>query len=246
MIAWQELSGENIIENIKQENIIYSLTEKGNLWENDLVTKSSTNIASGLDFTRGELWDDNHLIFSNQENNFSTFNLNDQTVSQKKIVLEQSGNWNIYGSRIYSFSPETNQILKITEPLSAQPSTKNWLVQPNEDISTDSHMIIDGEIWITSQNKIYRYFSGKDQHFEIKNLNEPLSNNIEIYREKDWPYLYILDKDNARLIVARNSGIVEKQFINHQLRNASDLIVNDDQNTAFMRDGNKILSMRFN
>ena len=73
-----------------------------------------------------------------------------------------------------------------------------------------------------------------EETFNLGSIDQPLGNDLQIYTEKDWPLMYVLDRQNKRLVVVnKENGGVIKQYLNNDLANVKQIVVDDGQKNIF-------------
>ena len=241
-------SGDEILDLIKNpsRDNLFALTKNNLLYSINLVEKSYTQNSDKANYIKMRNWDDDNLIFLARDNKFTTYNIpsNNFSVKPTDFSAYTISAWNIYGDKIYLADTKQKQIFKISNPLSPAPQITKWYSDDPLILEKVNNLIIDGNIWlITNNSEIYEIFRGQNQHFEIKNLNKNLGSGIEIYTEIDWQKLYILDKDNSRIIILTKGGSVEKQLISDEFKNCDNLNINNAQTQAWLNCQNKIMQV---
>ena len=238
-----KINAGNITGMANIKDILYILTSADSFYQVSPDEKAYTFIADNFKYQTIKKWDDDNLIFLRDDNRFITYNLANKTTSLKKLELNNQTitDWQVYADRIYLLDSEQKQIYKISQPLSESYKLQNWYRDEPEILNQATQIMVDGDIWLAdSQGKIFRFFQGLDQEFEIKQLNKDLAADIKIYTQKNKDKIYVLDKQNSRLLVIRKSGVVEKQFINENLKTAKDFLVSSDENKVWFSQQGKI------
>ncbi|MFH1610696.1 MAG: hypothetical protein ABIA91_02285 [Patescibacteria group bacterium] len=239
-------SDGSVIELIKNKDNIFALTDNDLLYRINTSENSYTQVSSEANYKQSKNWDDDNLIFLNAENKFTTYNISEDTFSLKPTNFSAYSPeaWNIYTDKIYLVDKTNKQILKISRPLSEAPQISNWFQDDPLILEKIDSLLIDGDIWLTSTDgKIYRMFKGRNQNFTIKDLNKDLGTDIEIYTETDWQKIYVLDKQNSRLILLTKGGSVEKQLKNSKLNECNNLKINNNQTKAWLNCDDKIMEI---
>lgn len=256
----------NKLNNIYEANleiiIEISSGEIKNLWKNkgnwqfmtstyeifNLNNDKSTNLLfKGDNLKQVSLYKDNNFIFLNNDNKFSY--LEDKKNTSQALTINWAGNsvlseFNVYGDNLYVLDNSNGTLNKVTQILSSKPALTNWYTGDKEILKGAKEINIDGSVWLVNGNKIIKLYKGKEQAFELAKINQPLGNNLEIYTEIDWSYLYVLDIENKRLLVInKENGAVVRQYLNNELAQASNLLIDDNQNNALMVMANKIYKL---
>lgn len=198
--------------------------------------KSFSPLITSTNYFDGQNWDADNLIFKNSEHQLVTYNLSLKNSSIKTLILSTSiTSWSSYADKIYALDPTKKQILKISQPLSNNPQTQNWLQDGFAITEKTVQILVDGDIWLVSNDgKIYRFTRGKNQNFTINNLSKALGNNLKLYTENGWDKIYVLDFDNTRLLTIRKSGTVEEQFDSPEIATCQNFVINNQQDKAWL------------
>ncbi len=229
---------------IKNNNQLFAVGAES-VYQIEPAQKSFSPLITSASYVDGQNWDQNNLIFQNNERKFITYNMSLKNSSVKPLVLATTiTGWSSYADKIYALDPTKKQILKISQPLSNNPQTQNWLQDSFATTEKAVQILVDGDIWLVSNDgKIYRFTRGKNQNFTINNLSKALSNNLKLYTENGWDKIYLLDFDNARLLSIRKSGTVEEQFNNPDLVACQNFVISDQQNSAWLLCNTKIMEI---
>jgi len=239
-------SDDPVIELIKNKDNLFALTENDLLYQINTNEKSYTQLSSEANYNQVKNWDDDNLIFLDENNQFATYNIPENTFSLKPTDFSAylPEVWSVYVDKVYLVDKEKKQILKITRPLSEAPQISNWYKDDPLVLENINSLLIDGDIWLTSEDgQVYRMFKGRNQNFTIKDLNKDLGSDIEMYTETDWQKIYILDKQNSRLILLTKGGSVEKQLKNEKFSKCTDLNVNNNQTKAWLNCEDEIVEI---
>lgn len=241
VVDLSRVSAGEIKQMIKNNNKLYVLMGDNQVYV-VLSDKKSLSLFMEKNKVKAiSVWDKDNFILLTDENKFylkskdKEKELNITLASEKDISALA-----IYGGRIYFLDKNEPMIYKISKPLISNPPISSWHKDNKELIKEASEMMIDGSIWLVKGNEILKFFQGKQESFELTKLDKNLGSNLEIYTELDWDYIYILDQQNSRLIVANKDGLVKRQFLSDKLNQAQNLIVSDEQNLAWFNVGGEI------
>ncbi|MFC1622654.1 hypothetical protein ACFL1Y_01510 [Patescibacteria group bacterium] len=248
IIQIAELIDEQIKKIVKKEddktkyvlstaNKVYSLNEN-NL---NLLNIPLENVK---DFALLE--EDDGIILLDSNNKFYIYK-NEQLEELNIVLLEDAilNDFKIYGDRLYILD-SLHAIYKIAQPLEANPKISIWYNADKNLINSAKQIIVDGNIWVNRINQITKLYQNKKQEFEITKLNNALGNNLIIYTEQEFDNLYILDKENSRLVITDKTGVTLKQFLNPELTNANNFIIDEDDNLGLISIDQKVLEMDLN
>jgi len=109
------------------------------------------------------------------------------------------------------------------------------------DMSTDSRLAIDGLVWLTKGDKIFKFLRGARQDFEISGLTGANFEFGEIYTNANLDSLYVVDRANSALLVISKDGVYQKAYQSAEFGKASDLVISDDGTKMYLSVDSKIL-----
>jgi len=122
-------------------------------------------------------------------------------------------------------------------------SKKNWLQSP-VDFSQVVSMAIDGSIWILkSDGQVLKFIRGRPAAFGIAGLDKPFDHPQAIFTDGDQKNLYILDQNNARIVVLAKSGEYQAQYEWPGIKQTNALIVSEKENKIYLFNKNKIYAI---
>jgi len=202
------------------------------LWQNDKI-KLLTMIGDDI-------------IYFDQENNF--YNLDKQGAS-KELKINLATTIAIaeiipYGDNLYLLDNSLGEIRKIIKPLAGGAVISFWYQDDKNLIKSGHSMMIDGNIWLVNGNQVLKFFKGKKETFNLGSIDQPLGNDLQIYTEKDWPLMYVLDRQNKRLVVVnKENGGVIKQYLNNDLSSVQQMAVDDGQKNIWSVIDKKVYRM---
>jgi len=202
------------------------------LWQNDKI-KLLTMIGDDI-------------IYFDQENNF--YNLDKQGAS-KELKINLATTTAIaeiipYGDNLYLLDNSLGEIRKIIKPLAGGAVISSWYQDDKNLIKSGHSMMIDGNIWLVNGNQVLKFFKGKKETFNLGSIDQPLGNDLQIYTEKDWPLMYVLDRQNKRLVVVnKENGGVIKQYLNNDLSSVQQMAVDDGQKNIWSVIDKKVYRM---
>lgn len=81
------------------------------------------------------------------------------------------------------------------------------------DLSKTLTMAIDGSVWLgTSQGQVLKFTQGKDDPFIPKGLEQNFGQMVFVYTDDDCEFVYVLDRDNKRVVVFEKNGTYKAQY----------------------------------
>jgi hypothetical protein len=170
--------------------------------------------------------------------------------NEGKVVVETDSEWGeinsmvSYGGNIYLLDRTGNTIWRYPGIEGGFGAKQRWLgVGVELDFSVASDMAIDGGIWVgTSTGKIIKLVLGSPETFSISGMNEPIDEIFRIDTNEESDNLYILDRQNKRIVVvSKDKGEYKKQFRWEKMGEVGDLAVNEKEGRLYLLVGSKIM-----
>lgn len=149
-----------------------------------------------------------------------------------------------FSGNIYLLDKGSSSIYKYM-PLNDNFTRRNYLASDvKPDFSGATSMTIDGEVYVLlSEGTILKYFQGAPKSFRITGLDRPFASSLVIFTDQNLKNLYILDKDNGRVVVLDKEGNYQFQYQSEGIKNVSDFAVSESEKKIFLLAGNKIYSI---
>jgi hypothetical protein len=172
----------------------------------------------------------------------------DKKTGAKKEIITNDKDWTNpiaivpYQKNIYVLERQAG-ILKFV-PSSDGYGKTQYFKGTAPDLSNAQSMAIDGSIWILgSDGQILKYTKGEKESFALSGLDHPLASPTKIVTNIDSDSLYILDKNNARIVKVAKSGTYQNAINADLLQQATDFeILEKEQKINFLSD-KKIYSL---
>jgi hypothetical protein len=181
----------------------------------------------------------NNLILLAEDNSFYNYDFTSKTTSRLDNLSSSSAQFQgitTFGNNLYLLEATSGQIIKCP----ALENCQNWLGQKG-DFESASSLAIDGSIFVLfTDGKIAKYFNGARESI-IKPKIKPLSSGFEkIFTDYDFKNIYLLDKEQKRIIVIDKKGNLIKQYFSSSFENAKDIQISSDEKTIYVLSENKI------
>ncbi|HCR35991.1 hypothetical protein A2130_00525 [Candidatus Woesebacteria bacterium GWC2_33_12] len=218
----------------------------------DLSTKKA-KIVAGKDKLDGVM-----LIASYEDKLFSLTDGGIYQINNEKTKVKDK-DWDdsliyIYSANIYLIDKTANQVFRF----SGSPQGKNlsfsdkqeWLAPGIEmDFSKVKDVVIDGSIWLlSSSGKVTKLTNGNPTAITMKGIIDEITNPTAIYTNEELKNVYILDKDNGRVVVleknlpaGRQGGNFKMQYKSDAIKEAKDLVVSEKENKVVLLIGSKLM-----
>lgn len=158
----------------------------------------------------------------------------------KKIIAADA-----YRGNLYLLDPTANQIWKYVPAGNGLGGPQNYFSQELKFDPTS--FAVDGALWVSSKDKIFKFFAGGEDPFSITNLPKPFADIANIFTGEGLKNLYILDKGQSGIfVVEKSSGKYLGFYKNKDLKDADAIVVNEAAKTVYVlvKDGVKSLRLK--
>lgn len=136
---------------------------------------------------------------------------------------------------------KSNQVAKIVPVENGYAKPTDYL-QNSQSFKSGSRMAIDTNIWVTVGDKILKFNRGSSEPFEITGVSGKIGELGAIYTDGTLGNLYVIDKVNSALLVIDKDGNYKKSLQAKELADATDLVVNDAEDTVYVAVGSTIVT----
>jgi len=184
---------------------------------------------------------DGGQIYLFDPNNNSTRKINIELPNAESKMVD----WGTYGTRMYMLDSYDSQIYKFSYNKSSASlgSGVKWLEQ-EIDLSENTSISVDGNIWLGAANsEITKLFKGKKEIFKLSGLLEPISTETKINTSEQMNYLYIIDNNNKKIIIATKQGEVKSQITTENIGPVVSLTPNEGENLIYIMTDENIYQM---
>lgn len=144
----------------------------------------------------------------------------------------------VFLGNVYLLGPE--QIAKYVPIEGGYAKSVDYLNNP-EQFSQNSHLVIDGSVWVTNGKSINKYMRGAKEDFSISGLLDPNGEFGEIYTTADSDNLYIVDVSNSALLVIKKDGVYQKAYQSGEFAKSKAVIVDESAGKMYVVAGSKVL-----
>ena len=242
----ESIAGVNFRVVAESEDSVISLTYDGNnLWaitmdkilKINLVNKEVVDIKGVGLAQAGFVWDQAAFVLVNDK----VFKIDLTREESKQLIeWEQASDIWVFLGNIYLLTED--EIAKFV-PVEAGYSGPVDYLNEKVQFGREARMAIDGSIWITAGDKIFKFTRGEKQPFEIAGLvgGQAGLRFGSIYTNADLDNLYVVDQSNLALLVIDKEGIYQKAYQGQEFAKASDLVVDEAQDKMYLAVDNKIL-----
>lgn len=158
--------------------------------------------------------------------------------SDLKQVVDIAG----FGGNVYLLDSGSNKIWKYLPTSSGYSDKREYLIADTKaDLGNAIKMRIDSSVYVLKQTgEILRFTKGVADNFSFSGLDKGVKDPKSFYVSADTENLYILDSGNSRLLVLGKTGEYKKQYLGDKFATATDLVVDEEMQKAYILDGSKI------
>ena len=186
----------------------------------EVSTKKSTVIGGGEAVASGEhiaVYGDNAYIST--DTGIAQVRTSDNKTTANFIT--KADQWGTissvvaYGGNLYLLDTEKSRIWKYVATEKGFSEIREYL-NPDSlpDLSKATSMAIDGSVWVsTSDGKVLRFTQGKEQTFLVQGVEPSLGQSLTVYTSDESKNVYILDRDNKRVVVLDKDGLYLAQYL---------------------------------
>lgn len=146
-----------------------------------------------------------------------------------------------YLTYLYLFDSANNQIYRYPRAEGGFGEKTEWL-KDAADLSTTVGMTINENIFLADEKNILKFFRGKKQEFIIEETATPIIPH-EIYAAKNGGNIYILDKQNARIVKFDSEGKIIAQYYHTEMGNANSFTINEEEGLGYFSAENSVKSL---
>jgi hypothetical protein len=154
---------------------------------------------------------------------------NDRTA---ELLIETDEAWKnptglgMFGGNVYVLDSETSEIWRYPGYEGGIGSGTRWLgpgVAPN--LSEISGVAVDGDIWISLSDDVMRFRRGAVLNYFFDGLLDPFAKIEAIYTQAESDKVYVLDRDNQRVVVLDKEGKYLNQYVWEGIKAVTDMVV---------------------
>lgn len=189
-------------------------------------------------------------IFAYQDNVYGVFSDGIyQLGASKKKVIEKTWEGEIYAyaytGNIYVLDKQANAVWRYAGSDGTFGAKQNWLatgVSPN--FENAKQIVIDGTIWILSDPfNISRFSQGSPQSFKPQGVYPAIEKIVAIHSNEENKYLYLLDKENGRMVVLEKNGNYKAQYQSDKFKEGNGIIVSEKTSKAIILTKEKLIQV---
>lgn len=148
-----------------------------------------------------------------------------------------------FSENIYTFSRKDSKIYKYSG--NGLEEKNVWLKEGQ--IINSSEMkdwMIDGSVWIISNQDIQKFIQGRRDSFQINGFSSEISELTVLFTTPESEYLYTLEPHQKRIIVVSKNGNYQSQYRGDVFAEAIGFIVDEETREVFVFTKTKIYKAR--
>jgi hypothetical protein len=185
---------------------------------------------------------DLNLIFlSNKENRVISFSPNSEKFQENSLALPENSQIRAMGTfmtYLYVLDPKNNQIYRFPRAEGGFGEKTNWL-KVAADLSGYENMFVTDSIYLWGKENFAKFFRGKNENITLENYSA-YENIRALYSDEN--FIYILDKNNGKIIEFDAAGKMLAQIALDKIKTAESLAVANDKKTFYISSPNEITS----
>ncbi|MCR4324726.1 MAG: hypothetical protein NUV69_03485 [Candidatus Curtissbacteria bacterium] len=108
------------------------------------------------------------------------------------------------------------------------------------DFGQNPSFAIDGMIWVSGGNKIYKFNRGQEETFSVSGMQGNPTFGV-IYTSGEIDNLYVVDRANSALLVIGKDGVFKSAYQSPEFAKAADVLINEDEQKMYITSENKVL-----
>ena len=231
---------------------IFSFSKNGEINMFD-TRKKSTSIVASIGSSDGKIisvaYSDSANLFYLYSDSAKIFTLDLLTESISEQKIEDGESWekaksiSIFSSNIYLLDSESGNIIKHTKNDNLYQKGTNYLSKKNQELVNSTSLAIDGDVYaLTSTGKVIKIRrSAEDKNFAIVAPPTPedtIKKPEKIFTDADTTTIFVLDKEENRVIQYSKTGQYKRQFTADKEINLTDFTVNEKMQKIWLLAGN--------
>ncbi|MCX6706415.1 MAG: hypothetical protein NTV24_04955 [Candidatus Woesebacteria bacterium] len=173
-------------------------------------------------------------IFAYQDSVYGVFSDGIYSLgTAKKKVIEKTWDGDIlpyaYTGNTYILDKAANIIWRYQGTADGFGVKQNWIAPKiTPDFRNAKQIVIDGTIWILSDPfNIFRFSQGSPQAFKPQGVYPGIVNITAIHSNEENKYIYLLDKEEGRVVVLEKNGNYKAQYQSDQFKMGVGIIVSE-------------------
>jgi hypothetical protein len=149
-----------------------------------------------------------------------------------------------FKNNLYFLDAKSGEIIKY--PFGESLEGKSYLDLATKKAEEGKSLAVDGSVWVLDKNnEIYRYYAGRYQETLKLDIFPYPKNFKKIFASFAFPYLYILEPEENRVIITTKTGQIVRQFQSEKFDSLKDFAVSENGKVIYLLNGQKIYQISF-
>ncbi len=212
--------------------------------DHSVSQETTTNGSVGGVFTTTT--EGNNLVFIDDTRQLGRVDVTAKTINPITSGVNNLTSANdliLYNDTLYVLSSASQQIVKMRAQGGNYEAGTTWISARASDMTTARALAIDGNIYVLTSTDVLRFKNQRETPWEKEALDPTMQDAVDIWTDLDSPYLYILEKTAARVIVyKKDSGQLVTQYTASDFANGINVIVREADKTILVATSTKVLS----
>ena len=184
----------------------------------------------------------NQIIANTADNKF--YSIVDGKITELTVKLpsslQQINDLDFYYDKMYLLDKASNQIYRLTQSGKNFGLPKTW-VSDKTSVQNGVSMAIDGAVYVlTDSGQIIRFNSGKKNDLAALTVDPALTSAQQIFTGSDLKNMYILDKQNKRIVSFDKQGNLQNQYYSDKFDDLKSIFVNEKDKKIYILNSQKI------
>jgi len=238
-------SGSNIIKTLNLNNKIFTITANAVI---DLEKNKTSPLPAdfGTPKYAVSMQDLNFIFLLNGNNRLISFSPISSTFQNNNLSVPTNSDIRAIGTYltyVYLIDAKNNQIYRYPRAADGFGPATNWL-KDSISLSESTELGINDNVFIANRSNILKLFSGKTQEFTLEKTATPI--NIASLTIGESGNIFILDKQNSRVISLNADGTIITQYHNLEINSANNLTVNEENKTIYITSPSSVRTLPIN
>ncbi|MGB6839063.1 MAG: hypothetical protein WBE27_02210, partial [Microgenomates group bacterium] len=151
---------------------------------------------------------------------------------KKKVDNDWAGDVLVhaYAGNLYVLEKETSKVWRYAGIEDGFGSKQGWLAPSVEpDLTNIFSWAFDGSVWLLSTSGgVFKYTRGNQDSLDFSSVIPQLSRPSAVYTNEELDFVYLLEKERGRIVVAEKDGAYKSQYFSDKIREAKGLVVSEE------------------
>jgi hypothetical protein len=152
-----------------------------------------------------------------------------------------------FEGNFYFLDGDNGEIIKYSTPIQdGKDHPQKWLAETASKPLNGKSISVDGSIWVLNENnEISEYRAGSLRQTITANLFPLPKSFSRIEVSANYPYIFILEPTQNRVVILDKQGKLLKQFQSDSFGNLIDFAVSEKENTIWLLNGLKVYKVNY-